>query len=76
MPPATQLLSFALLMLLVVSTGTAWFVAMHPQFIWRLIQGESAGGDPPAAHHRALRFAGVMCGAAGLLMLLVGDLKC
>ncbi|WP_276353925.1 hypothetical protein [Cohnella caldifontis] len=61
--------SFLLALLLVVTTGTAWFTALHPGFLWRVLQGGSLSEDAFPAYCRAIRVGGVLFGAAGLLLL-------
>lgn len=73
-PPAAPLISFLLAMFLIVCTGTAWFIALHPRFIWRIIQGGNIGEDPPSAYYRMLRLGGIMFGAIGLFLLFMADL--
>lgn len=66
-------LSFLLILLLVVTTGTAWFAAIHPGFIRSVLQGD-VPDDPACGNSRALRIGGILFGAAGFLLLVIPDL--
>lgn len=70
--PAATWNTFLLVLLLVVSTGTAWFTALHPGFVWRVMQGNAVSeeGNP---FIRLLRRGGILFGAAGLLLLFLSD---
>ncbi|MBW5448332.1 hypothetical protein GE107_20015 [Cohnella sp. CFH 77786] len=74
MAPVAPLVSFMLMMLVVVATGTAWFVALHPRFIWRMLHGSGVSGDPPASYSQMIRLGGLIFGAAGMDLLLASDL--
>jgi hypothetical protein len=72
---AISLISTMLLMFLVVWTGTAWFIAFHPKFVWRMIQRTDGSADAPQAFdQRALRVGAVWYGAVGLALILLSDL--
>jgi hypothetical protein len=62
-------LSFLLAMLLVATSGTAWFTALHPGFVWRVLQGGGHADEAYPAFRRAIRACGVLLGAAGWLLL-------
>ncbi|TJY42737.1 hypothetical protein E5161_07805 [Cohnella pontilimi] len=68
------LLSIMLLMFLVVWTGTAWFIALHPKFVWSIIRRTDAGDAAPAFDQRALRRGALFYGAVGLVLILLSDL--
>lgn len=73
MAPAAPLLSFLLMMLVIVSTGTAWFVALHPRFVWRMFRGSRAEEMPSAADYRMLRLGGIGVGIVGMALILLTD---
>jgi hypothetical protein len=71
---AIPFISMMLLMFLVVWTGTAWFIALHPSFVWRMIRRtDQSAESPPAFDQRALRFGAVWYGAVGLALILLSD---
>lgn len=66
--------SLLLLMTLVVLAGTAWFAALHPGFVRRMIQGEEDVRDAAAsAEHQRIRRSGLVVGMAAILLLLLTD---
>jgi hypothetical protein len=73
LPPAAPLISFLIAMFLVVWTGTAWFIALHPRFIWRMLRGGDLPEHGPAESFRMLRLGGICLGSAGLLLLFLAD---
>lgn len=67
-------ISLLLLMMLVVLAGTAWFAALHPRFVWRMIQGDAADREYAAASEfQRIRLSGLAVGMAALLLLLLTD---
>lgn len=72
MAAAAPLISFMLAMLLIVSTGTAWFAALHPRFIGKFIHGDE---DPEetAALYLSIRLGGMALGLIGVFLLFMGD---
>ncbi len=70
---AAPAISFLLVMPILILTGTAWFTALHPAFIWRMMQG-GRYREPSSPHaFLALRVGGVLIGAAGLAYLFLSD---
>lgn len=74
LPSVIPLLSMMLLMFLVVWTGTAWFIALHPSFVWRIIHRSDGANAAPSFDPRALRLGAVCYGAAGLALIILSDL--
>jgi hypothetical protein len=69
-----HLLSMMLLMFLVVWTGTAWFIALHSRFVWRIMRGEGdTADDGSAPGYRSLRLAALCYGAVGLILVILAD---
>jgi hypothetical protein len=70
---AVPAFSFLLVMLVLILTGTAWFTAMHPGFIWRITLGARYGKPASWQAMLALRIGGILVGAAGLAFLFLSD---
>ncbi|WP_123041883.1 hypothetical protein [Cohnella candidum] len=73
MAAAAPLISFMLAMLLIVSTGTAWFAALHPRFIGRFIQGNEDSNETDAGLYLSIRLGGMALGLIGVFLLFLGD---
>lgn len=67
-------LSILLLILLVASTGTAWFAVLHPDFIWRMFRSRRSPVDKlPVASARLIRISAAGLGIAGVMALMLLD---
>jgi|GEM_PF-2177271 len=69
-------ISLLLLMMLVVLAGTAWFAALHPRFIRRMMLGEAADAadrECAVAEFQRIRWSGLAVGSAALLLLMMTD---
>ncbi|MBB6671671.1 hypothetical protein [Cohnella nanjingensis] len=76
----TQSMHTAALMLslaLVFWTGSAIFVVLHPRAVWRLVQGRrwETSREPESDNLWLIRIQGIFMGAAGLLLLVVPQLR-
>jgi hypothetical protein len=74
MTTENPLLSFFEILLLVAGTGTAWFIALHPRFIWEILHGGGAeDGNGEGEGFALVRTAGMLAGALGLWLLFLPD---
>ncbi len=60
-------------MMTIVLAGTAWFAALHPRFIWGIVQREAVGSDNLRAGYRMIRLTGLGLGAVGVMLLFLLD---
>lgn len=70
---AASAISFLIVMAVLILTGTAWFTALHPGFVWRIFLGSRCGRKAPRQAMLALRIAGLVVGALGLAFLFLSD---
>jgi len=66
-------ISFLLVLLVLLVSGTALFAALHPHFVWRVFLGTRFGREAPRYVMLALRIGGILVGAAGVAFLLLSD---
>ncbi|THF74718.1 hypothetical protein [Cohnella fermenti] len=63
---ASSAWSTGLALLLIFATGTAWFLALHPGLIWRMLRAQRPSRG---ARLRLVRLLALACGAASFAIL-------
>lgn len=66
-------LSILLLILVMVSTGTAWFAVLHPDFVWRMLRSRSQDDKMSAVPAWLIRVTAAGLGVVGVMALMLID---